>query len=508
MVDVITIPKPSAKPAVPKSKLNFLIYLGLGLLINGAIWGAALVYLQIKKPSYSSEMTISLPGTDSSTSVNLPGIGQASSQSQSPYFNTTAKDPRQNYQFILQSDAVLKAAAARLNMTVGEFGKPTIKVVDSTTIMRLELQGASPEEAKNKSLTLYQAFEEKLNQVREQEIRQQDAVLQASLASAQNKLKEAQKKLSEYQARSGLSSSEQITDLSVNIENLRRQRSEIIAQQQQANGRLVELGSNLNLSAKEAADAFTLQTDPIFQKALQDYSESNGTYVSLNAKFLPNHPAVIDEKAKLDAARSTLVSRATSLLGRPISPAAISQLNLSNTGSSASARTALSQDLVAAQAARQGFQAQAQALDRQITELETRLKLLAQQGSTLDAYKRDLQIAEVVFSSTLTRLDLSKSNVFASYPQIQILSEATLPVNPSSPKKPYVFLGAALGSFFCTNALVLLWMRQRKKSIPTPFETTTPVATQLIPVSAPEMVGVGKSNQSSNHNGNGRDIGR
>lgn len=507
MVELIEkIPKSASKPVYPR--LKFPIYLVAGLLINTVIWGAALAYLQIKKPSYTSEITISLPGTDSSTSINLPGIGQANSSSQSPYFNTSAKDPRENYKFILQSDGVLKAAAERINLTTGIFGKPKIKVVDSTTIMRVELQGVTPEEAKSKSLSLYEAFEEKLSQLREQEIRQQDTILQASLASAQTKLKEAQKKLSDYKARSGLSSNEQITDLSVNIENLRRQRSEIIAQQEQANGRLVELGNNLNLSARQVGDAFTLQTDPIFQKSLQDYSESNATYVSLNAKFLPNHPAVIEEKAKLDAARSALVSRATSLLGRPVSPTTISQLNISNTGSSDSARTTLSQELVTAQAARQGFQAQAQALDRQITLLENRLKLLAQQGSTLEAYKRDLQIAEVVFSSTLTRLDLSKSNVFASYPQIQILSEATLPVNPSSPKKPYVLLGAALGSFFCTNAVILLWQRQRKNSISTLIDNKTPITTQLIPVSTPEMIGVGTTHQNANQNGKGRDIGR
>jgi uncharacterized protein involved in exopolysaccharide biosynthesis len=77
---------------------------------------------------------------------------------------------------------------------------------------------------------------------------------------------------------------------------------------------------------------------------------------------------------------------------------------------------------------------------------------------------RDVQIAEAVFSSTLARLDLSKSNVSSSYPQIQIFTEPTIPTAASAPNKKLVLLGAALGSLFCTNGLLLLWLRDRKIS--------------------------------------------
>jgi len=505
MVDSLIISKPPSKSALLKGSL--LIYLILGLVINGGIWAAALFYLKVKEPSYTSEIVISLPGSESSSSVNIPGIGQAYSQNPSAYTNTTAKDPRENYKFLVQSGSVLKAAANQLNMKAVDFGKPKIKVVDSTTIMRIEIEGDSPEEAQKKSLALYEALEAKLAQLRKQEVDQQDVVLQASLASAEKKLKEAQKNLSNYKAGSGLSSNEQISALTNNIEQLRRQRAEVLAQQQQANGRLRQLSNNLNLSAQQASDAFILQTDPLFQKSLQDYSESSAALVALNAKFLPNHPAIIDETAKRDAAQAALINRARSVLGRPISLTSIGELNLSNTQSSASARTSLSQDLVTAQSQQQGFEAQAKALDIQIAQLEARLKVLAQEETILDAYKRDMQIAETVFSSTLTRLDLSKSNIFASYPQLQILSEPTLPQNPSSPKKLYVLLGAALGSIFCTNGLVLLWLRQRKTSIPKRLEEPArPAASPLNPASMPQMLTVGKPYQNSNHKG--VDIGR
>jgi phage shock protein A len=87
-----------------------------------------------------------------------------------------------------------------------------------------------------------------------------------------------------------LNSEEQIKDLTTNIEQLRRQRAEILAQQQQATTRLKELSTNLKLSAGQATDAFRLQTDQIFQQNLKNYSEASAALVVLESKFLPNHP--------------------------------------------------------------------------------------------------------------------------------------------------------------------------------------------------------------------------
>jgi uncharacterized protein involved in exopolysaccharide biosynthesis len=149
-------------------------------------------------------------------------------------------------------------------------------------------------------------------------------------------------------------------------------------------------------------------------------------------------------------------------LGKPFSLASLKQLNLNGTNSS-TAREALFQQLVTVQADQKGLTAQAQTMDQQIIELEKRLKELAQQESNLDALKRDTQVAEAVFSSTLTRLDIGKSNAFGSYPLIQIVAEPSLSDSPIAPKKSYVYLGAGLGSFFSTTGFALLWLYSCKR---------------------------------------------
>jgi uncharacterized protein involved in exopolysaccharide biosynthesis len=458
MTESINISRSFTKEAVPQG--SWQLYLVLGLLVNAAIWGAALLYLKNKQPTYTSTLAVTLPGAGADVNVSVPNIGQASYENSSPYASST-QDPRANYQFIAQSEPVLLAAAAQLKMPPEKFGKPEIALLDTTTIMEFEFKGESPEEARNKGFALYKALQTQLNQLRAQEVTQRDVGFQSALSSAQRKLEIAQDRLSAYKARSGLSSNEQLRDLSVNIEQLRKQRAEILAEQQQASARLGQLSASLKLSAQQAADAFALQTDQVFQQNLKDYSEASGTVIVLEAKFSPEHPMLVAEKAKQNAAQEALLTRSQSLLGRPVSQAVLKQLNLSSTNSD-SARENLFQELVAVQAEQRSFQAQAQEIDRQILKLEGRLKSLAQQESTLDALKRDVQVAEAVFSSTVTRLDIGRSNAFGSYPLIQMVAEPSLSKTPSSPKKQYVLLGAALGSLFLTSAVVTLGLRKRK----------------------------------------------
>ena len=439
------------------------LYLLLGITTNIAFWVSALLYLKVTPPTYTSDFAINLPRAGSNSNVNLPGIGQASYENSSPYTANSSQDPRENYKFIAQSEPVLKAASAQLNMSLREFGRPRIKVMDNTTMMTVEFKGASPEEARNKSIAFYKALGERLKELRAQEATQQEVGFQTGLNSSQKKLHLAQKRLSSYKASSGLNSDNQISNLTTNIEQLRRQRAEILAQQQQASTRLKQLSANLKLSPQTATDGFVIQTDQIFQQNLKNYSDASAAVVVLESKFLPNHPAVVTERAKGDAAQHALLDRGQYLLGRPVSLATIKQLNLSNTNSGAAYRENLFQQLVTVQADQKGLTAQAQALDQQITQLESRLKNLAQQESKLDALKRDMQVAEAVFSTTLTRLDIGKSNTLGSYPLIQLVAEPRLPDSPSAPKKAYVYLGAALGSLFSTTGLGLLWLRDRKR---------------------------------------------
>lgn len=458
MTDSVTItrPIPKTKDKIP----SWFPYLFIGLFANAGIWVAAVAYLKLKAPTYTSSWAINVPVSGSAARVSLPDIGQTSYDTSSPY-SVSTQDPRQNYKFLAESDAVLKAAAAQLNMPPEEFGKPKVKLGDSTSLIEFQVKGATPEQARNKSFAVYRALQGRVNELRVQEFIQRDASFQSSLGASQKKLEIAQKRLSEYKAQSGLNSNDQLKALSDNIENLRKQKSEILAQQQQSNARMKQLASNLNLSEQEAADAFALQTDQVFQQNLRNYSEASTNAVALTARFLPDHPSILAEEAKRDAARVALFERSQAILGRPLSQAMLQKLNLSGGGG----RESLFQSLIDAQAENRGLQSQAQETEQQITLLEKRLSALSQKETTLEALKRDLQVAEAVFSSTLANLDITRSNAFGSYPLLQMIAEPNLSTVATSPKKDMALVGASAGSLFITTGILTLWLRQRRKSL-------------------------------------------
>lgn len=444
------------------SQKSWKFYLGIWLIGNILLWTAALAYLKFTVPTYKSQWAIGLPAGTSSTNVNLPEIGSAYSQTDSPFSNIQASDPRENYRFLAETKEVREAAASQLNIPVQELGKPRIKIVDNSTLMEFAIEGKTPQEAYDKAMAFRNALEARLNQLREQEIGQQNWQLQATLDSSKRQLQEAHQRLSEYKASAPISSREQLQNLSTNIENLRLKKAETLAQLQQIAASSKELSVNLGLSAREAADAFVLQSDPIFQQYWADYSRINAELLNLESKFSSANPAVIAKQAEKNEAWTALLQRGQTLLKKPFSQTILEQLSLHSNNSFNSNKANLLQELVSLQTQQQGLQNQAQELERQIKNLETRLSSLSPQDSILANLNRDVQIAEAVFSSTMTKLDVSKSNIFASYPRIQMVTEPNLPEEPNSPKTKFVLLGSSLGSFFLTTGLFSLWWRDRR----------------------------------------------
>jgi uncharacterized protein involved in exopolysaccharide biosynthesis len=457
MTELITATQTSV--ALVNNKKRWIPYLLLIMIINSAMWGVAILYLINAKSNFTSKFSLSLPGTVSYTNITLPERGTASSQPVSPYENTI-QDPRENYKIIIESSVVQKAAAARVNMTVEEFGKPRFKIIDKTTAMNFEFTGKSPEQAQAKSWAFYEALQERLNRLRRTESAQKEDKIQNSLKTSQRKLQIAQKAFFDYRNLSGLVTDTQLEDLAKNLEQLRRERDEAIVKQQQSSTRLRELSSNFKISTPEASKSFILQSDQIFRQHLKNYAEATSNLVSLQSKFLPSHPLVIDAQGKQNLASTALLNRSQSLLGY-----AIDQQTLSKLSGDSGAQQSFVEGIVTADVNRQESKATVQELDSQISQLETRFQTMAKHKSTLEALKREMQIAEAVYSSSLASLDVSKSNFYGSYPEVQLLTEPSLPEEANSPNKKLVLLGTGLASILSITAVLTMYFRSSRSNV-------------------------------------------
>jgi DNA-binding NarL/FixJ family response regulator/uncharacterized protein involved in exopolysaccharide biosynthesis len=439
-----------------------LLYLGIWLLGNACLWGGSLLYLKLVSPVYSSNWTIALPGTASSTSVNLPDIGQASSENQSPFSNLTS-DPRENYKLLAESEDVVDAAAQSLKMPPQEFGEPLVKILDNSTLMQLSIDGKTPQESKTKAIALHQSLKNRLAQLKKIESTEPDENTLKTLKNAEIRLEKTRKKLADYQEFSGLNSNVQLENLANSIEQMRVEKAQLSTQQQRDQGKLERLLQELKLTPEQAQDALALHSDRLFKQYLDNYSQIQTELVNLSAKFLASHPILKAKQEDLRVAEAALLQRASSVLGRTVELDTLSQLELSgNDNQSTSQKENILGALIDLQGEQQGLQKQAEELERQMAQLKIRQKQRSRSGSELDRLKKNVQIAEAVYSSTLTQLEINQTDTSNLYPPISLLTQPNLPKASISPKKSYILLGSALGSFFLTTGLLSLWARDRR----------------------------------------------
>ena len=244
-------------------------FLSLGVFFNSFVWVLALGYLKLTAPIYTSQWGVKILETNSGVEVILPNGGKATSSSRG-LTPLTDQDPRNDYVYIATSPDLLAEAAKLVNMTVEEYQEPQIVVDEANGIIAFEINGNSAEEARAKARAFHQTMTQQIESLRTTELARQKAETQATLAEAKEKLIAAQNKLSQYRAKSGISTDEQINNLTDNIENLRRQKAELAVQQSGLGDRYRQLNQDINnlaasktnVSAREA-----LQQDLINNRA-------------------------------------------------------------------------------------------------------------------------------------------------------------------------------------------------------------------------------------------------
>lgn len=427
----------------------------LCVLVIGLMWLPSIAYLKVAKPSYTSKWTLNLPGTGVSSSVNLESIGTASTSSTSPYGSHTI-NPATNYKQIAESDSVLELAAKKMHLTKEEFGKPRISLIDQTTMIFFEMKGKTGEQAQQKSYAFYEAFESILDDLRHDEIRRREESVRKMLSGAQEKLKKASAALLKYQTESKVISSDQFNQFTSYLEDIKIKLLDLKAEQSGLVGQRNQFVKNLNLNAKEASYALMLQADSVFLENFKRYAQADALLAKQLLKMDENHPEVIKVHNEVKAARQKIIDRIKLLIGQR-NPDLLNRLMLSSDGT----RGALFEKLITLDTQIQGNTDKIAVLEAQFITMTERLQKDMQSAAVLDDLKRDHQIAEVVFTSALARIDTGKTDIYASYPLIQMMTPPNTPIKPTSPNKKLVVAGSAGGTIFSVIGMLIVWSRKK-----------------------------------------------
>jgi DNA-binding NarL/FixJ family response regulator len=163
-------------PQPHRNRKHWKFYLPYWLVGNGILWGLAILYLLFKTPVYTSKWSISLDPSQNSNSsiVNIPNLASANSEGEANS-NSNIFDLRQDYKFLLGEKEIISIAAAQMGVEPKKFGQPQVEIVDNTSMMRISVEGNTPEVAQQKAIALQTILERKLQSLRQGKANKSDS---------------------------------------------------------------------------------------------------------------------------------------------------------------------------------------------------------------------------------------------------------------------------------------------------------------------------------------------
>ena len=430
--------------------MRYVLVLGLGWI---AILVLAAAFFFLTPKTYSSGFTLILPGAGSSSSVNLNSLGQATSNTASP-FGSHSLSPTENYKRLLQSYRLRGKVASALDLAITDVPAPNIKLANQTKLMYVSVKAASPLAAQQLADTWLISFEQELDALRNEEQSLREMAYRDTLEGFEQAVRDTQAKIIAFQSEYGLISVEQFRELVGQTETLRIELERAQAEMQVARSEVMRLSEILGITAEQAIDILTLLSDSAFQSIIEAHSKATTTRSELADMFGPNHPDVIAAQSELSGLNKGLFDRGRSLIGFEAF-ATLDRAYYTSKGE----RSALIARLVDAAVKYTGIQKRRDAVRDQLQNTQQRVEDLAVPATELDGLLRDHQVAETVFASALARIDTNRTDVFASYPLTQTVETPGLPSSPATPSKKFIALGTIAGMLFYAIGLALLWIR-------------------------------------------------
>lgn len=429
-------------------------YLVIGLFSYLIIILLVILYLH-KAPSYTSDMEMVLPGTGSSNSVSLDNVGQVVSQTNTP-FSGGGFNPRVNYKEMLSSRGVRARAANKLNLTIEELGKPRIKLTEQTSIISLSMRANSKELAQAKTIVMYESLQEELSSLRADEVNKRDESINLVLDQYRVKMNIARNAIVDFQQRSIVVSIDQMDQLVRTLSSVKEKNVYVKAEAKETQEYIYQLSEELGVSPKLAGQAFALQSDVEFRAYTNELKDSLIKLTEYSSRWGINHPKVKAQQKRLTFTRTAINKRTHEMYGVNTTEV-FNSLNLDLNPD----RSELFAQLIATYAKQKGQESMLTELTRSEKHLADQLKVYSREIVELERLHREFNMSEAIFTSAAARLEASKSDIFASYPVLQMLTTPSFPEKQSSPKNVIAFAGALAGFIFITLGLLILSQRNK-----------------------------------------------
>ncbi|MCV6622845.1 MAG: hypothetical protein OIF51_13965 [Cellvibrionaceae bacterium] len=430
-----------------KRRLTVLLFLALNIIPILMVG----LYL-VKTPIFQSKMSILLPGKGSNSNVKLENVGQVSSSSSSPF--SQQFNPRANYKSILESRDVAEKVKRQLNLAEAP-ARPKVKLLQQTSIIELDIRSVNADHSQELAWAYFSALQERLSELREDELKRRQQSTRKALSVQLSTLNDSRSKLLSFQQQSLLLDKKMMSDHLALISDTRSKKSSLSAEIKRLEHEVDRLSKDLGISPYIAAKALNLQSDIRFNVYLEELAIINVKYNEHRAKFAKNHPEMRKVQQRYSTARANIRKRSEEIAGE-FSAEILQNTNLGSSKQLASLFSKLLMD----NAELEGLNAEYEQIKLNELRLQDELKILAREAAELDRLEREFQRAEAVYNSAAARLELNQSDIYASYPIVQLLAAPSMALNPISPN-PMIALLAIIAALVLLNCGgVLLWQRQ------------------------------------------------
>lgn len=419
-----------------------------------SVWTPVTAYLAMTPPSYTSEVSLILPGSGAQASVNLADIGQASSSAASA-FSSSRISPTQTYKRLLAAHRTLDRAAHSVGLELSEFGAPRIKLVDETSLIHFGMTGVSPEDAQARADAVLDVFLDELSTLRDDEIGHRERAASAAIAGYERAVTDLRAEIAAVQEESGLVSRDHYETHVAERDALALRLEDAMSERDAAEAAKRALSARLGVDPGTAALNLRLHADPEFQELAGALALQASALAENRGRYGARHPKVTHAMQAVAGAKTGLAARGRAIIGDD-AVLRMATLDISPDP----ARTALFSDLVAHATEVETRTASVKALQGHLDKVESRLARLAPLAARLDELTRDYKVAEAVLASALARTDTSKADVFASYPLVQVLADASLPDRPTSPQPKIAIAAGIAANLMLSMALALAWIRR------------------------------------------------
>lgn len=429
-------------------------YFFLSAIALTAIWIPVGSYITLTPESFTSKMSLILPGTGLSTSVNLSDIGQTSTSANSA-FSSSGISPTVTYQKLFQSGRVITRAATSLGISESDFGRPRIRLVDQTSLIGIEMSGGSPGTARDRAEALLEAFDIELAALREDELMRREQSVTGTVEKYQQSVNDIRDSISQLQLKTGLRSEGQFDKIVDANEDLLAQIVLKQASLEEARAAVASLQNLLEISPEKASATIKLHADPEYRALSAALSEASTTTAALAQRFGPKHPEILVSRKAYLGIRLKMLGRAIQVTGLTVEELE-GELERAADGE----RGQMMATLVQKVAERDGLSAQIDALNAAYETNNQRSAELIESASELEKLNRNYKVAEAVFTSALARVSVSKTDIFASYPMVQVAEPPSLPWKASSPNIMVAIVAGVAASIFALVGLAIGWVRR------------------------------------------------